>query len=705
MVYSKLYGGRRLNKQVHKSLKIKKKVKEKASNRVDFDHPELCANTYPISCIISGQEIGIERQSWAQLLIAITEWFIAQNNPYLASLDRTPLYGGLMFFMKVKHKRLTSYELSNSMWICTNYDSQTLVKIIGNLCRHCKVDLRQVNIMYAIKKEHTSQTRKATKDPTPSNPHQTKPMTIKRAIIQVLVSEKRPMTSEEIYNQIIKRNLYIFGAQNPSQVVHTTLDYWSDNSGYTRKFSPQCFHMHRNNDGKRAYEMLETINKNKLHEQKTLFTETSTPNKRNLIIWNDTIKNDHKKWLENENYSPKTINNYCRCLALTFIHYDVIAQKAVHLSTTEESAVRTFISLLRKDGGFIEENTKNHNAYTAALSSLARFNKSRKDSIPKESNNAKAKQQKSLPNPVSPLDDIVDLEEGKAGIRDIINAHFYTLHGYSNVDILWNAMQGSLSMFLNDNAINNADDLWRFISLAFSSDYVMKHPHIWKTLPDYPQNHVGIIVNLARHLGGLVTRKQIDEYFASIKQNSPGNALIIRDGLLVFYDREQLILTETVDMTNERCKAVSKSLDKLFRHEDAMYIILRDITVEWFSSLPLINGDIQWTPLLLQEVLRLHVSIGYKVILPGLKNQAYDIFGAAIVPHTSNIAYFADIVYLFCYENNLLGKKMYTEDLRILLRNAGMIAGNELIYRLHIVLKDYRFAFTDENTMVKILER
>jgi len=161
-----------LNKKVHNSLKVNRMVKEKTSFRVDFDHPELCANTYPVSCIISEQEICIERQSWTQLLIAMTEWFIAQNNPYLASLDKTPLYGGLMFFLKEKHTRLTSYELSNSMWICTNYDSQTLVKIIAILCRHCKVDLKQVVIMYALVNERNPQVSKVTKSTTPSNTHQ-----------------------------------------------------------------------------------------------------------------------------------------------------------------------------------------------------------------------------------------------------------------------------------------------------------------------------------------------------------------------------------------------------------------------------------------------------------------------------------------------------------------------------------------------------
>jgi hypothetical protein len=47
---------------------------------------------------------------------------------------------------------------------------------------------------------------------------------------------------------------------------------------------------------------------------------------------------------------------------------------------------------------------------------------------------------------------------------------------------------------------------------------------------------------------------------------------------------------------------------------------------------------------------------------------------------------------------------MLTEDLRTTLRDAGMLEGNELIYNIHKALRDYRFAFTDENRMVKISE-
>lgn len=305
----------------------------------------------------------------------------------------------------------------------------------------------------------------------------------------------------------------------------------------------------------------------------------------------------------------------------------------------------------------------------------------------------------------SVMDDIVDLEEGKNRIQKILRVHFQTLCGYSNIIILWNAAQDTLSMFLNDNAINSSIDMWRFIQRIFSGEYVLRYPHIWQSVPDYPQNHVGLIINLARKHGGIVTREQIDDYFSHIKISSPTNAIIVSQKELLFCDIGKFIPTDDMNFNTDRCGAIKKSLDNLFVNEDTTYIVLRDIKFEWFSRLPELPNGIAWSPLLLQEVLRIHPNIGYRVIPPGLNWQKYDKLGVAIVMNNSDIMTFADIVHRYCYTKYKLPHKLTAEELRLELRNMGIVEGNELIYNMHKPLKDYRFAFTDENRMVKILER
>ncbi|MDR2266274.1 MAG: hypothetical protein LBE09_01630 [Christensenellaceae bacterium] len=313
---------------------------------------------------------------------------------------------------------------------------------------------------------------------------------------------------------------------------------------------------------------------------------------------------------------------------------------------------------------------------------------------------------KTMCNSTVELSNIVDLDVGKNALQEILNAHFQSLYGYSNIAIVWSMAQGRMFLFLNDNAINTPEELWDFMFTIFSPKYVMKYPHIWKVLHDFPSTAIGIIINLARQFDGVLTRDQVVEYFAKINQTEPDNATIISKGTFVLYDDNQYVLTEALNLSDDRIEAIKMALDKILKDEEVEYIVLRDLSVEWFAIyLPPLNSDIKWTPLLLQEMIRLSPNVGYRVIFTGLKNQALDTVGVALVPSNSEIVVFADIVHRYCFENKMLGKKLTAEKLRTIIRDAKMIHGKELIYNLHKVLNDYRFAFTDQNRVVKILEK
>jgi hypothetical protein len=118
---------------------------------VDFRHPELCAQTRPVNCLIKGRAVVPDKLNWSSLLVAITELFIEENNPNLSLLDRKPMYGSKVFFLPRKADSGNCCKLSNGKWIYTNYNPQAIVTIIGNLCRHCEVDLSDVVISYLPK--------------------------------------------------------------------------------------------------------------------------------------------------------------------------------------------------------------------------------------------------------------------------------------------------------------------------------------------------------------------------------------------------------------------------------------------------------------------------------------------------------------------------------------------------------------------------
>ena len=119
--------------------------------RVDFTHPELYVLTCPLTCTIKGQAIFPSKQNWPELLVAITEWFLAEGNPNLASIGGKPLYGSNRFFLPTKTDIGTCSLLSNGKWIYINNNSPAVVTTIRNLCLHCGVDLGDVVITYERK--------------------------------------------------------------------------------------------------------------------------------------------------------------------------------------------------------------------------------------------------------------------------------------------------------------------------------------------------------------------------------------------------------------------------------------------------------------------------------------------------------------------------------------------------------------------------
>ena len=528
-------------------------------------------------------------------------------------------------------------------------------------------------------------------------------LTIREAIIYVLGNERNGMTVEQIFNQIIADGLYSFGAQNPQSVVRVEIDRACVNSNYTIRASKDCFRFERNKKGEKVYFLLSSIMTDEIAQSSIIMDGESTRleqanNKTNNIeFWNDSIKQKFQLWMESTNYSPATVRNYCSVVGRIIQNFKLLADTAVNESSTEPEVVHKFVELLYQDNEFIAANKARHNLFSAALTAFMRFNESNA-SI----NMGEGSSVGTFAN--SELDDIIDLDEGKKSLHEILDTHFLTLYGYSNIGIIWSAAQNSLSMFLNDNAINSADDLWCLLIRVFKNEFVFNSPHIWKNPPDYPQSSKGLIINLARQHGGVVTREQIDNFFSQIKLTSLNNSFVLDKEQLLFYDKAKFILTETVNPNTDRCSLINKALNILFSSENTPYIVLRDIKLDWFANLPGLANGLQWTPLLLQELLRIHPNIGFRVILPSLK-QALDTVGAAIVPRKSEIETFADVVHRFCFGEYELPYKLPAEELRAKLREAGMIEGNELIFNMHKALKDYRFAFSDENRTVMILER
>ena len=307
-------------------------------------------------------------------------------------------------------------------------------------------------------------------------------------------------------------------------------------------------------------------------------------------------------------------------------------------------------------------------------------------------------------------DCFVDLDEAEDAFGKILSSHFARFDGYSNNQLLFGAALQELSMFLNDNDCENINAVYAIARYLFEKKaaagkkFIFAPPHIFEAEPDHSQNLKGLMIRLARSNGGILHEVDAKNYLQKtmLTYGSMGQLLQVgNDKTFLMYDRDRYLLSEVIGIDDTWCRQMHDRVDDLFRKANVAYVIPRDIREAWLSTLPVLPLGLAWTPLLLQEILDKYPAIGFKSISAGL-NQAYHTLAAAFVPIDSPLQTFPDVVTLFMEEHHKLPARMSGEELRIELRDKGMLEAGEMIYSIHKALNDYRFAWTDENKTVLI---
>lgn len=307
------------------------------------------------------------------------------------------------------------------------------------------------------------------------------------------------------------------------------------------------------------------------------------------------------------------------------------------------------------------------------------------------------------------VDAFVDLDEAEEDMEKILNTHFAQFGGYSNNKLLFGAASHDLSLFLNDNDCEDVDSVYSLAQYFFvkkrpEHPFTFSYPHIFKDKPDFPLTLKGLMINLARSNGGVLNADDAKSYLQKtmLSYGSIGQLLQLNSSnTFLYYDANRYLLTEKIGVNKEMLQSVHNRLDNLFRQADVAYVIPRDITDSWLHTLPALPQGLSWTILLLQEMLRNFPEIEFRAITSEL-GQSGDTIAAAIVPSGSPLQSFPDVVTLYMQEKHALPKRMACEELRQELREAGMLAGNELIYALPKALDDFRFSWTNGNKTVLV---
>jgi hypothetical protein len=303
---------------------------------------------------------------------------------------------------------------------------------------------------------------------------------------------------------------------------------------------------------------------------------------------------------------------------------------------------------------------------------------------------------------------IIGFDETADTLLAILREQFRRFHGYSSSHILFDAACADLAMFLNNNGLETEQVVYMLAKHLFFKEnyngchfYFTEGLHIWERQAAFPLNNKGVLINLAKATGGVITREETEGYLENLKLSKSvifNKIHDISDTTFYFYTETTYVLSEYLQIDESFVSKMKKSLDKLFDGRD--YLIPDGIDEDWFDTLPKLPLGLSWNLLLLQEVIRYNEDIGYKPLFSDVEQSPYRLSGAFVKAHSD--ATLVDIIYAYTYENFDLPYRNSTDKYRILLRQAGFIHGSEWVASMHKVFNDPRFVFLNENKNILV---
>ena len=299
-------------------------------------------------------------------------------------------------------------------------------------------------------------------------------------------------------------------------------------------------------------------------------------------------------------------------------------------------------------------------------------------------------------------DAFIDWEDGADQLESIIEKLMQKNSGYVSASQLYEYAKVEMNMFLTDNDITDERSVFDIATHLFEKKgYHNKHftfsgkLHISRS--DHPvTSNLDIFRNYAADQGGIFSFDSLVEYLQRIGVSTGNLRMQMRipeEPFFFYYDSGVLMCADNMHIDEEWKNVVKKELTTLLA-DVGNHIVLRTIPDFWFELLPTLPKGKIWTPLLLQSVLRCYSKdLGAKTI-QAMNGQALDTIHTMLVANDSPIQTFGDVVVSYLLDNDIKERSFEAETLRLLLVNAGILQGNELIYNMPKALSnDERFAW------------
>lgn len=306
----------------------------------------------------------------------------------------------------------------------------------------------------------------------------------------------------------------------------------------------------------------------------------------------------------------------------------------------------------------------------------------------------------------------VDWEEGADQLASILDKLLDRNNGYVTAGQLYEFAHLEMAMFLNDNDIDDeglvldlAKHLFKKIGYGGKHLAFQANSHISRS--DAP---IANVPDLIRHYaisqGGAFREEDLIQYLKSVGREGSNHRQAMKlytQPFYLLYDKEWILMTESLNMDAAWFTTANKALDALF-DDMGDHIVLRDIQPWWFSRLPTLPGGRPWTLLLFQSIL-FHFSqeLGGAHTIKAVETQAHETIHAMLVTRDSEIQTFPDAVTAFLIDDGIEQREFEAEKLRALLVRRGLIAGNELIWNMPKALAgDTRYAWSADGQHVTV---
>lgn len=308
-------------------------------------------------------------------------------------------------------------------------------------------------------------------------------------------------------------------------------------------------------------------------------------------------------------------------------------------------------------------------------------------------------------------DAFMDWEENADILEGILDKLMAKNNGYVSYEQLYDYACMDMQMFINDHDMDTPRKIFDLAEHLFDKEayHGKRYNFIGKThisrKGEAVTSKLDIMKKFARDNGGIFTLHELEDYLTTIgvkNENLRQQMKLYEQPIFLYIEEGTFITAESMGLNAEYIEKIHIALKRLF-NDSGDHVVLRDIQTSWFNLLPPLPQGKEWTPLLLQSVLRFFRKECGAHTICGLEGQAGDTLHAMVVSDRSEIQCFGDAVIAMLLENGISQRKFEAEELRHKLVERGMVAGNELIWKMPKALpNDGRFVWDADGQHVTI---